>query len=91
MLIVFLMTDFVDWILLDCLRLHCVCHIASNFNHNFKNGKQKEMLKKLGNIYYFIYNMLFFMQILLMWIINYVQDTPRVSIFFIEILINFVS
>ncbi|KAL5148361.1 hypothetical protein HKD37_13G035410 [Glycine soja] len=29
-------------------HVYCVCHIASNFNHNFKNGKQKEMLKKLG-------------------------------------------
>ncbi|KAH1209954.1 hypothetical protein GmHk_15G044348 [Glycine max] len=29
-------------------HVYCVHHIASNFNHKFKNGKQKEMLKKLG-------------------------------------------
>ncbi|KAH1199169.1 hypothetical protein GmHk_18G052595 [Glycine max] len=29
-------------------HVYCVRHIASNFNHKFKNGKQKEMLKKLG-------------------------------------------
>ena len=29
---------------------YCVRHIARNFNHKFKNEKQKEMLKKLGKI-----------------------------------------
>ena len=50
-------------------HVYCVRHIASNFNHKFKNGKQKEMLKKLGNISYLTYiisyitYMLFVMQI----------------------------
>ncbi|KAH1242069.1 hypothetical protein GmHk_07G019485 [Glycine max] len=30
-------------------HVYCVRHIASNFNHKFKNGKQKEMLKKIRN------------------------------------------
>ncbi|KAL5159843.1 hypothetical protein HKD37_15G044096 [Glycine soja] len=29
-------------------HVYCVRHIASNFNHKFKNEKQKQMLKKLG-------------------------------------------
>ncbi|KAL5125030.1 hypothetical protein HKD37_02G005320 [Glycine soja] len=32
-------------------HVYCVRHIASNFNHKFKNGKQKEMLKKLGTFH----------------------------------------
>jgi len=36
-------------------HVYYVCHIASNFNHKFKNGKQKEMFKKLGNISYLTY------------------------------------
>ena len=36
-------------------HVYCVRHIVSNFNHKFKNGKQKEMLKKLGNISYLTY------------------------------------
>ena len=31
-------------------HVYCVRHIAKNFNHKFKNEKQKEMLKKLGKI-----------------------------------------
>jgi len=31
-------------------HVYCVRHITSNFNHKFKNEKQKQMLKKLGKI-----------------------------------------
>jgi len=31
-------------------HVYCVRYIASNFNHKFKNEKQKQMLKKLGKI-----------------------------------------
>ena len=31
-------------------HIYCVRHITSNFNHKFKNEKQKHMLKKLSKI-----------------------------------------
>ncbi|KAH1254363.1 hypothetical protein GmHk_04G010818 [Glycine max] len=67
-------------------HVYCVCHIASNFNHKFKNGKQKEMLKKLGNISYLTYIISY---ITCFFYANLTNDTPRVSIFFIEIFDKF--
>lgn len=36
----------------DAYHVFCIRHIASNFNHRFKNGKLKEQLLKLGKYFH---------------------------------------
>ncbi|RDX90004.1 hypothetical protein CR513_28182, partial [Mucuna pruriens] len=36
-------------------HVYCIHHIASNFNHQFKNTKLKEELINLGNLNYFLF------------------------------------
>ena len=38
----------IGWSQPNAYHVYCIRHIASNFNHRFKNTKQKQMLVKLG-------------------------------------------
>ena len=43
----------IGWSRPQAYHVYCIRHIASNFNHRFKNAKQKSQLVKLGMIFYY--------------------------------------
>ena len=42
--------EHIGWNRPNVYHVYCIRHIASNFNHRFKNKKQKQMRVKLGKI-----------------------------------------